>query len=122
MKKTIQVLALVLAIGATAQTLKAYAFESQAGSIMVDDEEYKIMRLMELRKEIESKGESLVIDPTIQSEFPEIKKASDLTEVLAHHMTRYMQGMCAGATLSRIVNSAQTKSISTQSCGGNPGI
>lgn len=122
MKKTIQVLALLLAIGATIQTIKVYALEPQIGSLVTDEAEYRITRLMELRKEIELRGETVLLDPSVQSEFPEIKKGSDLKESLGQHMMRYMDSMCAGATLSRIVNSAQPNSLTTQSCGGSPGI
>lgn len=122
MRKTMKALALFLALGATSQTIKVYAFDSQVSSLTTENEEYKITRLMEFRKEIELRGETVLLDPSVQSEFPEIKKSSDLKESLAHHMMKYMDSMCAAATMSRIVNSFQTKSLTTQSCGGQPGI
>lgn len=117
-----KVLALLLALGATIQTIKVYAFDSQVSSLTTEEEEYKITRLMELRKEVELRGETALLDPSVQSEFPEIKNSIDLKESLGHHMMKYMDSMCAAATMSKIVNSFQTKSITTQSCGGQPGI
>ena len=50
MKKTLQALALILAIGATVQTIKAYAQE--VASFSAEEEQHKITQLMELRKEM----------------------------------------------------------------------
>lgn len=76
MRKIMKFLALILALGATIRTIKVYAFDSQVSSLATEEAEYKITRLMELRKEIELRGETAFLDPSVQSEFPEIKTSS----------------------------------------------
>lgn len=118
MKKTIQVLALVLAIGATVQTLKAYAVET--GLFSVDEEEYKITQLMELRKEVEVKGESF--DPRISSvnaEFPEVTNKEELKEAIARHTLRYLQAIGAEDALIRVIQRPEFQSLRDR---GEPGI
>jgi len=55
MKNTMKVLAVVLALGATVQALKAYAADVPA--ISIEDEEYQIVRLMELRQQVSIQGQ-----------------------------------------------------------------
>ena len=71
MKKTIQLLALVLAIGATVQTIRAYA--SETGFFSVEVEEHKMTKLIELRKEVAATGEAVPFTYTgLSEEFPQI--------------------------------------------------
>lgn len=118
MKKTIQALALVLAIGATVQTLKAYALDT--GLISADEEEYKITQLMELRKEIEFKGETFVsTESNVGSEFPEIKGKEELNEAVVRHTLRYLQAIGAEKALIRVIQQPEFQSLRHS---GEPGI
>lgn len=118
MKKPIQALALALAIGATVQTLKAYAFET--GLFSADEEEYKITQLIELRKEIEAKGESFT--PRVSStsaEFLEITNRDELNEAIARHTLRYLQAIGAEDALIRVIQQPEFQSLRNR---GEPGI
>lgn len=118
MKKTMKVLALVLALGATVQTLRAYAIET--GFFSADEEEHKITQLMELRKEIDVKGESF--DPKISSvnaEFPEVTSKEELNEAIARHALRYLQAIGAEDALIRVIQKPEFQSLREH---GEPGI
>ncbi len=79
MKKTIQVLALVLAIGATVQTIRAYA--SETGFFSVEVEEHKMTKLIELRKEVATNGDTIPFSYMgLSEEFPQITNHEQLNE------------------------------------------
>ncbi len=102
MKKTIQVLALVLAIGAAIQSLRAYASDSSAFSI--EEEEYKMFKLINLRKEFTANGETASLNSTVLSEeFPEITNHEQLNEAISRQALRYIQAIGAGDALINVI-------------------
>ncbi|OQW47618.1 MAG: hypothetical protein A4S09_15000 [Proteobacteria bacterium SG_bin7] len=102
MKKTIKALAIVLALGATLQAIKAYTSETPQLSASV--ERQKVVELMELRQEIEAKGEMFVPqESALSAKFPEIKNLEDLNEVFIMHTLRYIKAVGADKTLIRII-------------------
>lgn len=107
-----------MAFGATLQVLKAYASEIE--KIFVEEEEYKISRLIDLRRDLEARSENaFTSDFEIQDEFPEIKNEEDLKEGLARHMLRYLQGIGAEDALIRVIKQPEFQSIRER---GEPGI
>lgn len=123
MKKTIQVLALVLAIGATIQSLKVYAFEVQA--ISIEEEEYKVMRLMEMRKQVSLQGGNLVTDNSFSAEFPEVKDHSDINVSLVKHLVRYIFAIGAEKSLFDFLKGSEVQAACAASAFascGEPGI
>jgi len=125
MKKTIQIFALVLAIGATVQTLKAYAFEAQ--TISVEEEEYKVMRLMEIRKQISLQGENLVTNDVLSADFPEIRSHADVNVSLVKHLVRYIFAIGAEKSLFDFLKSSEVQAACAASASafascGEPGI
>ena len=124
MKKTIQTLALILAIGATVQTLKAYAFEAQ--TISVEEEEYKVMRLMEMRKQVPLQSESFITDNSFSAEFPEVKDRTDINVNLVKHLVRYVFAIGAEKSLFDFLKGSEVQAACAASafasCGGQPGI
>jgi hypothetical protein len=102
MKKTIQVLALVLAIGATVQTIRAYS--SETGYFSVEVEEYKLTKLIELRKEVDATGESAPFTFTrLSEEFPQITNHEQLNEEIARQALRYLQAIGAQEALIKVI-------------------
>lgn len=124
MKKTIQVLALVLAFGATVQALKAYAVEAQVFS--VEEEEYKIVRLMEMRKQISIQGNALTSDVDLSAEFPNVKNSTDVNVNLVKHLVRYIFAIGAEESLFDYLKGADVQAACAAAkfarCGGEPGI
>lgn len=102
MKKTLQAIALILAIGATVQTIKAYAQE--VVSFSAEEEQHKITQLMELRKEMADKGPNFVPEESaLSSEFPEITNQEQLNEAIARQALRYIQAIDAEDALVRVI-------------------
>lgn len=102
MKKTLQLLAFVLALAATAQTLKAYA--NDVGLFSVEEEEYKITQLMELRKEMTDKAETFVSEESVLgSEFPEITNQEKLNEAFIMHTLQYIKAVGAEESFNQIL-------------------
>lgn len=102
MKRTIQVFALVIALGATIQTLKAYAIE--AGFISVDEEGIKISQLIELRKEVvANEGEFPAQLMGENSELSTITSEDELNEAIVKHILRYLQGIGAEKKLKEMI-------------------
>lgn len=124
MKKTIKALALVLAFGATIQALKAYAVEAQVFSI--EEEEYKVERLMEMRKQITIQGSALTVDADFSAEFPDVKNNTDLNVSLVKHLVRYIFAIGAEKSLFDYLKGSDVQAACAASafakCGGEPGI
>lgn len=124
MKKTMKVLALVLALGATVQALKAYAVETQI--ISAEEEEYKIVRLMEMRKQISIQKSDLTVDADFSAEFPNVKDRADVNANLVKHLVRYIFAIGAENSLFEYLKSEDVQAACAAStvarCGGNPGI
>lgn len=117
MKNTLQVLALILAVGATVQTIKAYAQEVSIFS--ADEEEYKISQLMQLRRDIEDKETAFVAEEEIYvSEFPEISSKEQVNEALIMHTLKYIKAIGAENTLINILKRPEV----ARSLGHEPGI
>ncbi len=118
MKKTIQVFALILTIGATVQTIKAYA--SETGFFSVEVEEHKMTRLIELRKEVAVNGDTVPLNYTsLSEEFPQITNHQQLNEEIARQALRYLQAIGAEDALIRVINQPEFQSLRDRS---EPGI
>lgn len=123
MKKKMKMIALVLAFGATVQALKAYAVEAQVFS--VEEEEYKVERLMEMRKQITVQGNALTVDADFSAEFPNVKSNTDLNVSLVKHLVRYIFAIGAEKSLFEYLKGEDVQAACASafaSCGGNPGI
>ncbi len=102
MKNTIKALAVVLALGATAQAIKAYTAETP--QLSANEERQKVVELMDLRQEIEAKGELFIPEESaLSASFPEIKNLEDLNEVFIMHTLRYIKAVGADKTLIRVL-------------------
>ena len=118
MKKTIQVLALVLAIGATVQTIRAYA--SETGFFSVEVEEQKMTKLIELRKEVSTTGDAVPFSYTsLSEEFPQITNHEQLNEEIARQALRYLQAIGAEDALVKVIKQPEFQSLRNR---GEPGI
>lgn len=123
MKKTMKILALVLALGATVQALKAYAVEAQVFS--VEEEEYKIVRLMEMRKQVSTQGTALTPDADFSVEFPNVKSSTDVNVSLVKHLVRYIFAIGAEGSLFEYLKGADVQAACASAvarCGSEPGI
>lgn len=110
MKRTIQVLAVIFAIGATAQTLRAYTYET--GIFFVEDEERKMSLLIELRKELSEKRETFNGRETQASaEFPHIANPEQLNEAVARQALRYIRAIGAEDALVKIIGQSEVKAL-----------
>lgn len=88
MKKVLQMFAVVIAIGAVAQTLKAYTMDDD---ILSEEAEVKIIQLIEMRRAIKAQGEEVVLQhPSIQAEFPGIRTSKDLNDNLSGYIRIYL--------------------------------
>lgn len=117
MKKTLQVIALILAIGAAVQTIKAYADEEVSFSAEV--EQFKITQLMELRKEMTDKGSSFVPkESALSSEFPEITNQEQLNEAYILHTLQYIKAIGAEKTFVDTLKRPEVVRL----LGAEPGI
>lgn len=122
MKKTIQALALILAIGATIQTIKAYAFDTEV--LSAEEEGRKVVLLIELRHQT-IQEQSFTPDPNIAVEFPTIKSEADLKVSLVKHVIRYIFAIGAEGDLIQYLKSSEVQSacvMSASKCSGEPGI
>lgn len=118
MKKTIQVLALVLAIGATVQTIRAYA--SETGFFSVEVEEHKMTKLIELRKEVATNGDTIPFSYMgLSEEFPQITNHEQLNEEIARQALRYLQAIGAEDALIKVIKQPEFQSLRNR---GEPGI
>jgi len=114
-KRTIQILALIFAIGATIQTLRAYT--SKAGLISVNEEEDKIIRLIELRKEIDARGfDSSAVNAS--ADFPEITNREELNKAIVKHALRYIQAIGAEDVLMKEVQQPESKRLDDREAPG----
>ncbi len=117
MKKILQAIALILAIGATFQTIKAYAQE--VASVSAEEEQYKITQLMELRKEMADKGPSFVPEESaLSSEFPEITNQEQLNEAYILHTLQYIKAIGAEKSFLDILKRPEVMRF----IGSEPGI
>ncbi|MEZ4872651.1 MAG: hypothetical protein R2827_10545 [Bdellovibrionales bacterium] len=117
MKKTLQAIALILAIGATVQTIKAYAQE--VVSFSAEEEQHKITQLMELRKEMADKGPNFVPEESVlSSEFPEITNQEQLNEAYILHTLQYIKAISAENTFLDILKRPEVMRF----IGSEPGI
>lgn len=118
MKKTIQALALILAIGATFQTLRAYASES--GFFSIEEEEYKMSKLIDLRKEVASSGDTAPLsEALLNEEFPQVTNREQLNEAIARQALRYIQAIGAEDALIKVIKQPEFQSLRSR---GEPGI
>lgn len=118
MKNTIQILALVLAIGATVQTIRAYADET--GFFSVEVEEYRMSKLIELRKEVTATGDTIPFAyTTLSEEFPQITNQEQLNEAIARQALRYLQAIGAEDALIKVIKQPEFLSLRSR---GEPGI
>lgn len=118
MKKTIQILALVLAISATVQTIRAYADET--GFFSVEVEEYRMSKLIELRKEVTATGDTIPFAYTaLSEEFPQITNQEQLNEAIARQALRYLQAIGAEDALIKVIKQPEFLSLRSR---GEPGI
>jgi len=116
MKKTLQVLAIVFAIGAAIQTLKAYTSESNA--LSAEEEEYKMFKLINLRKEVAANGEAISANSAVLSdEFPEITNHEQLNEAIAFQALRYIQAIGAENALIKVIKQPEFQTLHSE-----PGI
>lgn len=123
MKKKMKIIALVLAFGATVQALKAYAVEAQVFS--VEEEEYKVERLMEMRKQITVQGNALTVDADFSAEFSNVKSSTDLNVSLVKHLVRYIFAIGAEKSLFEYLKGADVQAACAAAvarCGSEPGI
>ena len=124
MKKKMKIIALVLAFGATVQALKAYAVEAQVFS--VEEEEYKVERLMEMRKQISVQGNALTVNADFSAEFPNVKNSTDLNVSLVKHLVRYIFAIGAEKSLFDYLKGEEVQAACAASafakCGSEPGI
>lgn len=122
MKKTMKLLALILALGATLQAFTAYADELQVFSLK--DEEHKVSQLMEMRKKLSSNPTVLSSKNRFSEEFPDIQTRKDLDAKLAKHLVRYVFALGAEGALFEYLNSDDVQAAcgTTARCGGSPGI
>lgn len=118
MKKTIQVLALMLAVGATVQTIRAYADETEFFSIEV--EEHKMSKLIELRKEVSATGDAVPFNYiALSEEFPQITNHEQFNEAIARQALRYLQAIGAEDALIKVIKQPEFQSLRSR---GEPGI
>jgi len=118
MKKTLQAIALILAIGATVQTFKAYANET--GFFSAEEEESKMSLLIELRKELSEKGETFFLrDTQVSAVFPQITNSEQLNEAVARQVLRYIQAIRAEDALIRVIKQPEFQSLRERA---EPGI
>jgi hypothetical protein len=118
MKKTLQALAILLALGAAAQSVKAYAVE--LGLVSAEEQEYKIIRLMDLRKEMESEGKSFTPrESEVSLEFPEVTKKSEYNEELVKQYLRYIKAIEADNAFKKVIQMPEFKPLALPT---EPGI
>lgn len=116
MKKTLQVLALVLAVGAAIQTLRVYASDSSVFS--VEEEEHKMFKLINLRKEIIANGEAASLRSTdLNEEFPEITNREELNEAIARQVLRYIQAIGAKDALIKVIKQPEFEALRSSEPG-----
>lgn len=123
MKRTIQAFALVIALGATVQTLKAYAIE--AGFISVEEEGTKISNLIELRKDLVANDGNISVHLTgvnPDSEIANITNEDELNEAIVKHILRYLQGIGAEEKLKEMILKPEFQSFRARGETGEPGI
>lgn len=114
MKNAMKVLALVLAIVATAQTLKAYAQVSVP--LSADEEAYQISRLMQLKSQMDAmKAESISKRSDAasleNSEFPSIKTEADFKDEFVTHTLRYIKAINAEDAFTQAKKRAEFSSL-----------
>lgn len=107
MKNAMKILALVLAIGAVSQTIRAYA--QTTVTLNADEEAYQISRLMQLKSQIDSREMALSHSEAapIGSEFPNIRTEADFKDEFVTHTLRYIQAIKAEDTFKKMKNRAE---------------
>ena len=119
MKTLARTLALVLALGATMQALFAYA--NDVGLISIEEEETKIVQLIELKQQMDTKNLSIGdIRPELNRDFPQIKTEEDFREAFATHALRYLRAINGEDALRRVLDRPEFSSI--RRSDGEPGI
>lgn len=105
-----QVLALVLAIGAAVQTLRTYASDSSV--LSVEGEEHKLSQLMDIRKEVNASCEAGSFDySSFSEEFPGIKNCEELNEAIARQALRYIQAIGAKNALIKVIKQPEFETL-----------
>src|SRR5690606_19075983 len=104
MKNLMKALALVLAIASTVQAIQVYAQERVVLSI--DEAEYKLTRLIELKRELDFNRDNsglIGTEQSISSEFPTIKTEEDFKEAFATQALRYIQAIGGESVLKKVL-------------------
>lgn len=118
MKNILRTLAIALAIGATFQVVISYAAEIER--ISAEEEEAKLSRLMELRRDVIRSGDQHPMELlNLQDEFPQIKNTEDYKHEVVRHTLRYLQSIGAEKTLNKEIQKPEFKVFSLKS---EPGI
>ena len=118
MKKTLQTIAIVLAIGATIQSLAVYAYEEEVLSI--ENEELILEKLISLRKEAALNGDNASEQfQALGQEFSSIQNRNQLNDAIAKQSFRYIQAIGAEESLLKIVKKFNKQS---RRKGNEPGI
>ncbi len=117
MKKFMKCLAIILAIGAMAQTVGVYALEEVKYSLEKDGE--AIIKLIEFRQRVAARGDSIE-EAAIElaNDFPEIKTDDDFKNSFGELVIRYSNAIGMEKVLYQMVNKKELKRIS----GDGPGI
>lgn len=117
MKNLMKCLAIVLAIGAMAQTVGVYALEEVNYSIEKDGE--AIIRLIEFRQRVTAHGESIEeASIELAKDFPEIKTDDDFKHAFGELVVRYSKAIGMENILYQMVNRNHQKGMT----GSEPGI
>lgn len=118
MKNVLRTLAVILAIGATFQVVFSYAAEVER--ISAEEEEAKLSRLMELRREVMPSNDQRPMELlNLQDEFPQIKNTEDYKREVVRHTLRYLKSIGAEKTLNKEIQKPEFKVFSLKS---EPGI
>jgi len=100
MKNVLRTLAVIFAIGATFQVVFSYAAEVER--ISAEEEEAKLSRLMELRRDIMPLNDQRPMELlNLQDEFPQIKNTEDYKREVVRHTLRYFKSIGAEKTLNK---------------------
>lgn len=117
MKNLMRCIAIVLAIGAMAQTVGVYALEEVKYSLGKDGQ--AIIKLIEFRQRVSDRGESIEeASIELASDFPEIKTDDDFKNVFSELVIRYSKAIGMEKVLYQMVNKKELKRMT----GDGPGI
>ena len=118
MKNLMRTLAIVLAIGAAFQAIQVYA--QQKAVISIDEVEYNLTRLMQLKHEIEPSRESAALtnsETLLSREFPNIKTEADFKEAFSTNVLRYIQAIGGQEAFKKILTQPEFAEFSEHEPG-----